>query len=167
MSGENGVAKGIDRTWKSRRCAWVFGFSYESVFGKGVARITDGEAFRVYEVWDAGIEPDKGESEKTRCVAWTDQASEFFSTIERTIADLMALGQKFGPHCPLSRWAFWLEPAGDGANYRCRYVMRPGTTLAEVMVLRDRLERRGRGVFVMSVKQHNLTAIRDDIEIDP
>ncbi len=154
-------------SWETRRRAWMFAFAYESLFGLAVPLITDGEAVRVYDVWDAGVSIPTGENDATKAVAWRAEASEFFLTIERTYEDLMQIGKLVGAKAPLSKWAFWLEPTGEtgrDSTYRCIYVLRPGVCLAEVLALRDKLARPSRALFMQTVKQFNLKAIRDDVE---
>jgi len=164
MNTPTKLKPGEDRTWKTRRRAWLFGFAHESLFGVSVPQITDGESIRVYDVWDAGTSIPKGESESVKVQAWSSEASEFFLTIERTYGDLMKLGRMLGPKARMKQWAFWLEPVGDsGSNYRCRYVMRPNTMLADVLVLREKLERTTRGVFMIATQKHNIGALNEDV----
>ena len=157
---------GTDTTWKTRRRVWIFGFSPESVISILGPNITDGESFRVYDVFDAGVPIPTGESETSRCLTWTDTAYTHFLAIERTMEDLTGIARVLGPRATLHRWAFWLEPDGNGANHKCVYAIRPGTQLVDALILRERLARKTRGLFAMTVKNANLKAIRDDIESD-
>lgn len=169
MSKRNGTAnntKPVDRTWLTRKRAWLFAFSGESLFGRGVARVTSGDAFKVYAVWPGGESIPKGESESTKCVAWKDQATEFFLAIERTEDDLRDIVRAVGPHSLMTKWAFWLEPTGLNVEteYRVRYAMRPGTSITDVMILRDKLATKGRGLFMQALQTHNMEAIRRDVD---
>jgi len=154
-------------TWRTRRRAWLFGFAGESVFGLHVARITDGEAFKVYDVWDAGIEIPQGESKSQKCIAWSDECTEFFLAAEVTEEDLRDIVRLSGARTALAGFGFWLEPLGESGKdggYRVRYVIRKGTTIAEILVLKDKLDKRSRGLFMKERKKFNLAEIRKSID---
>ena len=160
--------RGREISWRTRRRAWVFGFGYEKILSLRSAPITDGGAFKVYDVWNAGVPIPKGEGESLKAKGWSDRASEFFLCVEFTSEDLMDIGRIKGARTRIGTYSFWFEPKGftGEGEYACRFVMRPSVLLCDVLAVRDKMDRTSRAVFMKASNTFDLKKIRNAVELD-